>query len=79
MFVESQFEYCALVWVFHNRTVKKNRLHEIALRLLYSDDVSTFEELLKRAGTFTIYQRNIQSLAIEIFKVKNNIGPLMLN
>ena len=75
MFVESQFAYCPLVWMFHNekRTVnsKINRLHERALRLLYSNDVSSFEELLKIAGTFTIHQRNIQSLAIEIFKVTN--------
>ena len=80
-FVESQFAYCPLVWMFHNRTVnsKINRLHERALRLLYTDDISTFEELLKRAGSFTIHQRNIQSLAIEMFKVKNSIGPLLLN
>ena len=66
MFVESQFAYCPLVCMFHNRTVnsKINRLHERSLRLLYKDDVSTFEELLQKAGTFTIHQRNIQSLAI---------------
>ena len=81
MFVESQFAYCPLVWMFHNRTVnsKINRLHERSLRLLYKDDVSTFEELLQKAGTFTIHQRNIQSLAIEMFKVKDNSAPILLN
>ncbi len=66
--------------MFHNRNVnyKINRLHERALRLLYADDVSTFEELLKKAGEFTIHQRNIHSMATEMFKVKNNIGPLLL-
>ena len=80
-FVESQFAYCPLVWMFHNRTVnsKINRLHERALRLLYNDDISTFDELLKSAGSFTIHQRNIQSLVIEMFKVKNSTGPLLLN
>ena len=80
-FVESQFAYCPLVWMFHNRTVnsKISRLHERALRLLYNDDLSTFDELLERAGAFTIHQRNIQSLAIEMFKVKHNIGPMLLN
>ena len=34
---------------------------------------------MKRAGSFTIHQRNIQSLAIEMYKAKNNIGPLLLN
>ena len=79
-FVENQFAYCPLVWMFHNRNVnsKINRIHERALRILYNDDVTTFNGLLKRAGEFTIHQRNIQSLAIEMFKVKNNIGPLLL-
>ena len=66
--------------MFHNRNVnsKINRIHERALRILYNDDVTTFNGLLKRAGEFTIHKRNIQSLAIEMFKVKNNIGPLLL-
>ena len=79
-FVESQFAYCPLVWMFHNRKVhaKINALHKRALRILYHDDVSTFEELLAKAGEFSIHQRNIQFLAIEMFKAKNNVGPLLL-
>ena len=79
-FVESQFAYSPLVWMFHNRKVnsKINRLHERSLRLLYSDDVSTFAELLNKDMSFTIHQRNIQSIAIEMFKVKNSIGPVLL-
>ena len=34
--------------------------------------ISSFEDLLKRDKSFTIYQRNIQSLAIELFKVKSS-------
>ena len=38
-FVESQFGYCPLIWMFHNRTLnnKINKLHERALRLVYND------------------------------------------
>ena len=66
--------------MFHSRKVnsKINRLHETALRLLYTDDVSNFEELLLKDGSYTIHQRNIQSLAIEMFKAKNGIGPQLL-
>ena len=80
-FVTSQFEYCPLVWMFHSRKVnsKINRLHERALRLLYSDDTSSFEQLLNKSGMMTIHQRNIQSLAIEMFKVKIDIGPQLLS
>ena len=79
-FVESQFAYSPLVWMFHNRSLnnKINRLHERALRMVYNDDISTFNELLTRDGSFTIHERNIQSLAIEMFKVKMNNGPSLL-
>ena len=64
----------------HNRkeNLKINRIHERALRLVYKDDTSSFAELLERDGSFTIHERNIQSLVIEMFKSKNNIGPILL-
>ncbi len=67
--------------MFHNRKVnsKINRLHERSLRLLYRDDRSTFQELLLSDRSYTIHQRNIQSLAIEMFKAKHYIGPHILN
>ena len=75
-FVQSQFAYCPLVWMFHDRNInnKINRIHERALRLIYRDDESTFKELLQRDEAFTIHERNLQTLAIEIYKTKNNIG-----
>ena len=38
-FFMSQFDYCQLVWMCHNRTKnnKTNRLHERCLRLIYND------------------------------------------
>ena len=48
-FFMSQFNYCQLVWVCHNRmkNYKINRLHERYLRLIYSEKKSSFEELLE--------------------------------
>ena len=76
-FIESQFEYCPLIWMFHSRTLNNriNRLHERALRLAYKDSKSTFEELLDLDKSFTIHHRNLQKLVTEIFKVKNNLSP----
>ena len=36
-FIQSQFEYCPLIWMFHSRTLNNriNRLHERALPLAY--------------------------------------------
>ena len=77
-FINSQFNYCPLIWMFHNRTLnnKINKLHERALRLVYKNDDLTFQELLRIDGSVTIHQKNLQRLAIEMFKVKNKISPL---
>ena len=42
---ESKSNYCPLIWMFHSRTMKNkfNRIHERALRLVYSDYVSSFD------------------------------------
>ena len=76
-FIESQFSYCSLIWMFHSRTLNNriNNLHERALRLVYNDHVSSFEQLLYRDKSFSIHERNLQKLAIEMYKVKNNLSP----
>ena len=80
-FIESQFNYCPLIWMFHSRTInnKINRLHERALRIVYSDFKSFFEGLLMKDNSFSIHERNIQSLAIEICQFLNGLSPNFLN
>ena len=55
----------------HNRTYnnKINRLHEICLRLIYNDKRSSFEDLLEKDNPVSIHHKNLQALAIEMFKV----------
>ena len=76
-FVISQFNYCPLVWMFHNRTLNNriNRIHEKALRIVYSDSSSSFADLLHKDSSVTIHQRNLQSLATELYKIKNDMAP----
>ena len=75
-FFESQFKYCFLTWMFYSRQTnnKINHLHERALRLVYNDYYSTFEELFEKDGSFTIHHYNIQTLCIELYKVYNNLA-----
>ena len=79
-FIDSQFNYGKLIWMFHSRKLnsKINRLQERSLRIIYDDDKSSFEELLKKDGSVTIHHRNIQALAVEMYKVRNNLSPQIM-
>ena len=70
-FIESQFSYCPLIWMFHSRRLNShiNRLHERGLHLLYKDSHLMFEELLRKDQSFSIHHRNLQILATEMYKV----------
>ena len=61
-FIESQFNYCPLIWMFPSKTMNNKiyRIHKGALRLIYFDYSSNFDELPKKDGSFLIYDRNIQ-------------------
>ena len=79
-FINSQFSFCPLIWMCHSRTTHSiiNNIHERALRIVYKDNISSFAQLLEKANAVTIHHRNIQVLAIEIYKALNKLSsPLM--
>ena len=63
--------------MFHGRGLnnKINNIHKIALRIVYQDKKSSFETLLKRDKSTLIRVKNLQQLATELFKVKNDLSP----
>ena len=80
-FIISQFNYCPLISMIHNRGLnnKINHIHERALRIACNEYSSSFVDLLNKDKSVTIHQRNLQQLAIEIFKVKIGIAPIIMN
>ena len=45
---------------------------------MYKDKILMFEQLLDLDGSFTIHQRNLQKLAIEMYKVKNGLSSVIM-
>ena len=76
-FIESQFSYCPLVWMFCSSKMnnKINHIHERALRLVYQDYTSSFDDLLKKDNSLTFHHRNIHHVATEMYKVKHDLSP----
>ena len=79
--IESQFAYCPLIWMFCQRSsnTRINHLHERALRIVYNDNESTFEDILKKDNSVSIYHKNIRLLGIELYKVKNNLSTHLMS
>ena len=68
--------------MFHSRSLnnKINNLHERSLHIVYKDNYSSYVDLLvkEKDKSFTIHQKNIQSLAIELFKNKRNLSNVIM-
>ena len=52
-----------------------NKLHERSLRIILNDYSSNFNILLENNNDISNHHRNIQALLIEVFKMKNELAP----
>ena len=61
----------------HNGTLNNriNKLQERALRLVLNNSTSSFYELLLKDNSLTIHHRNMQKLALEMYRAKHRIAP----
>ena len=53
-----------LIWIIHSRQINHNKLHEGALRIVFKDHFSSFEELLSKCLSSEIMK--------DTFKTKTN-------
>ena len=80
-FFTSQFSYCPLIWMCHSRSNNRkiNMLHERCLRIIYNDQQPSLTELLNKYNSVSVHIRNIQRLAIEMFRFYNGLSPSLMS
>ncbi len=71
------FYFCPLVWHFCGETNTKmlERLHYWALRFVFDDHESDYEDLLSRANMPSLELGRLRGLCIEVFKCIHNLAP----
>ena len=70
-FILSNFNYCPLVWHFCGEvnTSKIEKIQERALRFVYLDTTSSYEDLLMKANLPSLKIRRMRELAMAAFKI----------
>ena len=73
-FVFSNFNYCPSVWRFSSeKSMKKiEKIHERALRFLYHDSTSSYDDSFSEAGKCSMKISRLRTLCIEIYKTVSN-------
>ena len=66
--------------MFRSRRVnsKISNLHKRSLCIGHKNNYSSYGDLLAKDKSVTIYQKNIQSLAIELFRVTRNLSNVIM-
>ena len=79
-FILANFNYCPLVWHFCSKESmnKQEMIQKRALRFMYDDYSSSYEQLLTLANKPTLEVRKLRLLAIEIFKTINDLNPIYM-
>ncbi len=68
-FILSNCNYCPLVWHFCGvLNTKKENVKKRALRFVYNDFTSSYEELLAKRNYSTLYITRLRYIATELYK-----------
>ena len=80
-FILSNFNYCPVIWHFCSEanTKKMEKIQERALKFIYNENHSTYEELLAKSKLPSLKIRRIRTIAIETFKIINKETPQYLH
>ena len=76
-FIDSQFNYAPLIWMFAGKTLinKICKIHHRTLEVVYDDFNKLYDEVLELNKDLSINQRYLLYLAIEVFKSIMHLNP----
>ena len=76
-FVACNFNYCPLVWHFCGKVnnSKLEKIHERALKIIYKDYDSSYEELISKSNSSTLLKSRIRLILCEVFKSIHRMNP----
>lgn len=79
-FIWSCFNFCPIVWHFcsEGNTKKLEKLNYRALKFVYKDYTSEYEQLLKRDESVPLKIRRQRLMAEEVYKILSNERPVYL-
>ena len=69
-YIISVFKYCPLIWMLCNKNSNNqiNKIHKRSLCLVYEMQNANFGDLLLKDNWWCVYESNIHTLLIEIYK-----------
>ena len=76
-FINSEFNYVPLIWMFANKCSidKILRIHKRTLQIVYEVYGESYENLLNRSDDISIHQKHLRYLAIEVYKSLTKLNP----
>ena len=80
-FINAQFTYCPLIWMFSSEGCYKRitKIHEKSLRLILNDYTSSFDSFLSPLNEKTIHQRCINILLTQVYNYLKGYSPDLIN
>ena len=76
-FIHANLNYCPAVWhaCGAGNTKRLELIQKRALRFVFNDKSSSYEELLKKANLSMLEVSRLRTIACEVYKAINNLGP----
>ena len=75
-FINNQFNYASIIWMFCRKQeyLEVEKIHYKALKIVYNSN-ECYEELLIRNNEVSIHQKQLRTLATEIYKSLTDVNP----